>query len=63
LDFAAGVVYLFAGDSEFGPMKRILEDSPVQGYQLFRYHGGEDQQRSFDSTWGKFQRFLTATAR
>ena len=27
------------------------------------YHGGEDQQRSFDSTCRKFRRFLTATAR
>jgi len=27
------------------------------------YHGGEDQQRSFDSTCRKFHRFLTATAR
>jgi hypothetical protein len=26
------------------------------------YHGGEDQQRSFDSTCRKFRRFLTATA-
>jgi hypothetical protein len=27
------------------------------------YHGGEDQQRSFDSTCRKFRRFLTDTAR
>jgi len=27
------------------------------------YDGGEDQQRSFDSTCRKFRRFLTATAR
>jgi hypothetical protein len=27
------------------------------------YHGGEDQQRSFDSTCRKLRRFLTATAR
>lgn len=27
------------------------------------YHGGEDQQRSFDSTCNKFRRFLTGTAR
>ena len=27
------------------------------------YHGGEDQQRSFDSTCRKFRRFLTETAR
>ena len=26
------------------------------------YHGGEDQQRSFNSTCRKFRRFLTATA-
>ena len=26
------------------------------------YHGGEDQQRSFDSTCRKFRRFLTAAA-
>jgi hypothetical protein len=27
------------------------------------YHGGEDQQRSFDSTCRKFRRFLIGTAR
>ena len=27
------------------------------------YHGGEDQQKSFDSTCRKFRRFLTETAR
>jgi hypothetical protein len=27
------------------------------------YHGGEDQQRSFDSTCRKFRRFLAETAR
>jgi len=27
------------------------------------YHGGEDQQRSFDSTCRKFRRFLTETVR
>ena len=27
------------------------------------YHGGEDQQRSFDSTCHKLRRFLTKTAR
>jgi hypothetical protein len=27
------------------------------------YDGGDDQQRSFDSTCRKFRRFLTATAR
>lgn len=27
------------------------------------YHGGEDEQRSFDSTCRKFHRFLTETAR
>ena len=27
------------------------------------YHGGEDQQRSFDSTCRKLRRFLTETAR
>ena len=27
------------------------------------YHGGEDQQMSFDSTCRKFRRFLTETAR
>jgi len=26
------------------------------------YHGGEDQQRSFDSTCRKFRRFLSETA-
>jgi hypothetical protein len=27
------------------------------------YHGGEDQQKSFDSTCRKLRRFLTETAR
>jgi hypothetical protein len=27
------------------------------------YHGGEDQQKSFDSTCRKFHQFLTKTAR
>jgi len=26
------------------------------------YHGGDDQQRPFDSTCGKFRRFLTENA-
>ncbi len=30
---------------------------------LLLYHGGEDQQRSFDSTCRKFRRFLAAAAR
>ena len=35
----------------------MIEDGPLL------YDGGEDQQRSFDSTCRKFRRFLTATAR
>jgi hypothetical protein len=39
-------------------LRRMIED----GGPLL-YHGGEDQQRSFDSTCRKLRRFLTDTAR
>jgi hypothetical protein len=39
-------------------LRRIIE---YGGPRL--YHGGEDQQRSFDSTCRKLRRFLTETAR
>jgi hypothetical protein len=38
-------------------LKMIEYDGPLL------YHGGEDQQRSFDSTCRKFRKFLTGTAR
>ena len=38
-------------------LKMIEYDGPLL------YHGGEDQQRSFDSTCRKFRKFLTVTAR
>jgi len=44
------------------PVDRVLSDMIEYGGPLL-YHGGEDQQRSFDSTCRKFRRFLTATAR
>ena len=44
------------------PVDRVLFDMIEYGGPLL-YHGGEDQQRSFDSTCRKFRRFLTATAR
>src|SRR5256885_6101175 len=36
----------------------VLADMIAYGGPLL-YHGGEDQQRSFDSTCRKFRRFLT----
>ena len=48
----------------------LLRKRPVE-HHLFKmieeggpllYHGGEDQQRSFDSTCRKFRRFLSTTA-
>jgi hypothetical protein len=44
------------------PVDRILLRMIEYGGPLL-YHGGEDQQRSFDSTCRKFRRFLTQTAR
>jgi hypothetical protein len=40
---------------------RILSGMIEYGGPLF-YHGGEDQQRSFDSTCRKFRRFLSEMA-
>lgn len=44
------------------PVERVLSGMIEYGGPLL-YHGGEDQQRSFDSTCRKFRRFLTGTAR
>jgi hypothetical protein len=44
------------------PVHRVLSQMIEYGGPLL-YHGGEDQQRSFDSTCRKFRRFLTETAR
>ena len=44
------------------PVERILRQMIEYGGPLL-YHGGEDQQRSFDSTCRKFRRFLSETAR
>jgi hypothetical protein len=44
------------------PVEQHLFEMIEDGGPLL-YHGGEDQQRSFDSTCRKFRRFLTATAR
>jgi len=44
------------------PVEQILLQMIEHGGPLL-YHGGEDQQRSFDSTCRKFRRFLGATAR
>jgi hypothetical protein len=44
------------------PVGRVLLQMIESGGPLL-YHGGEDQQRSFDSTCHKFRRFLTETAR
>jgi hypothetical protein len=41
---------------------RVLSQMIEYGGPLL-YHGGEDQQRSFDSTCRKLRRFLTETAR
>jgi hypothetical protein len=40
------------------PVERILRQMIEYGGPLL-YHGGEDQQRSFDSTCRKFRRFLS----
>ena len=44
------------------PVDRVLLQMIEYGGPLL-YHGGEDQQRSFDSTCRKFRRFLGETAR
>jgi hypothetical protein len=44
------------------PGDRVLSERIEFGGPLL-YHGDEDQQRSFDSTCRKFQRFRTETAR
>jgi hypothetical protein len=44
------------------PVDRILAQMIEYGGPLL-YHGGEDQQRSFDSTCRKLRRFLSETAR
>ena len=44
------------------PVEQHLFEMIEDGGPLL-YDGGEDQQRSFDSTCRKFRRFLTATAR
>ncbi len=44
------------------PVDRVLSDLIEYGGPLL-YHGGEDQQRSFDSTCRKFRRFLTEMVR
>src|SRR5438270_7857131 len=43
------------------PVELVLRQM-IDGGRLL-YHGGEDQQRSFDSTCRKFHRFLTTTTR
>jgi len=44
------------------PGEQVLLQMIEYGGPLL-YHGGEDQQRSFDSTCRKFHRFLSETAR
>jgi hypothetical protein len=44
------------------PVAQLLRQVIEYGGPLL-YHGGEDQQRSFDSTCRKFGRFLGETAR
>ena len=44
------------------PVDRVLSRMIEYGGPLL-HHGGEDQQRSFDSTCRKFRRFLAAAAR
>jgi hypothetical protein len=44
------------------PVEKVLLQTIEYGGPLL-YHGGEDQQRSFDSTCRKFHRFLSETAR
>jgi hypothetical protein len=43
-------------------VERVLSEMIEYGGPLL-YHGGEDQQRSFNSTCRKFRRFLSETAR
>ena len=43
-------------------MDRVLSQMIEYGGPLL-YHGGEEQQRSFDSTCRKFRRFLNERAR
>jgi hypothetical protein len=43
------------------PVEQHLFKMIEEGGPLL-YHGGEDQQRSFDSTCRKFRRFLSTTA-
>jgi hypothetical protein len=46
--------------------KKTVEQILLQMIQYggpLLYHGGEDQQRSFDSTYRKFRRFLGESAR
>src|SRR5229473_2867352 len=44
------------------PVELVLRQMIEYGGPLL-YHGGEDQQRSFDSTCRKFHQFLSKTAR
>jgi hypothetical protein len=44
------------------PVEQILLQMIEYGGPLL-YHGGEDQQRSFDSTCRKYRRFLSESAR
>jgi hypothetical protein len=44
------------------PVDQVLANMIESGGPLL-YHGGEDQQRSFDATCRKLRRFLTITAR
>ncbi len=44
------------------PVEQVLLQMIEYGGPLL-YHGGEDQQRSFDSTCRRFRRFLSETAR
>ena len=44
------------------PVEQVLSSMIEDGGPLL-YHGGEDQQRSFNSTCRKFRRFLEAAAR
>ena len=44
------------------PVEQVLLQMIEDGGPLL-YHGGEDQQSSFDSTCRKFRRFLSETAR
>ena len=44
------------------PADQVLANMIENGGPLL-YHGGEDEQRSFDATCGKFRRFLATAAR